>query len=148
MTYGAASAPATFGTAGGLVLDAAAPVPADAGGGATVTIETSPNGKLGSLTINVPTSGGTVHQMFLFDHLPAYSAPIDVIQLAATAQQIKSTAANGTAYVFQGLGSGLSYSSYGAWLVSGGAGNFAAGALAFGAETTPAQMAVLNGRDL
>jgi hypothetical protein len=144
--FGSASAPASFTIGGGLVAAAATPAPADSLGGATVTLTTDGAGQLTQLVISAPLGGGgTFNQTFSAGQLQAYGAPITLAQLVSAVQQIQGLPANQATYIFQGTGSGLNVSSYGAWLRSDGGGNFTVGTVGFGNETTPVQMGVLAG---
>ena len=144
--FGSASAPGTFTTGTGFAAGGATPAPADSLGGATITLTTDANGNLTQLVVSAPLGGGgAFNQTFTAAQLQAYTAPISLSQLLATIQQLQSRAAGQVSYIFQGTGSGLNVSSYGAWLQSNGGGSFKIGMLGFGNETTPAQMGALVG---
>lgn len=140
---GAASAPATFTTGGGFVAGFATPNPADTG--ATVTLTTDTNGNLSQIAVSAPAGGaGTFNQTFIASN-NAFTSPITVSQLVTLVQQFQAQSSGTSTYIYQGTEAGLTASSYGAWLLNNGSGNFAFGPLAFGSETTAGQMTALAG---
>jgi len=139
---GAASAPATFTTGGGFVSGFATPNAADTG--ATVTLKTDTNGNLSQITVSAPTGGVPFNQTFNASN-NAFSSAITVSQLVTLVQQFRAQSSGTSTYIYQGTETGLTASSYGAWLLNNGTGNFAFGPLAFGSETTAGQMAALAG---
>ena len=144
--FGSASAPGTFTIGTGFSTAGVTPAPANSLGGATVTLTTDTNGNLTQLVVSAPLGGGgTFNQTFSAGQLQSFTAPISLSTLVATVQQLQSRAVGQVSYIFQGTGSGLNVSSYGAWLQSNGGGSFKIGMLGFGNETTPAQMAALVG---
>jgi hypothetical protein len=140
---GAASAPAIFTTGSGFVADFATPNAADTG--ATVTLTTDTSGNLSQISINAPTGGARAPFVMTFRGGSPFTSPITISQLANLVQLYQSQPSGTSNYIYQGTETGLTASSYGAWLLSNGGGNFAFGPLAFGSETTAGQMAALAG---
>jgi hypothetical protein len=150
---GGASAPGAF-TGAGFVADFATPNPADSANGAMVTVTTDASGNLSQIIVCAPTGGGGVCPSASSNTNPfskkfgpgnPLTAPITLNQLVSIVQQVQAAPTNTVTYIYQGTETGLSASSFGAWLQNNGSGNFAFGPVAFGIETTAGQMTALAG---
>jgi hypothetical protein len=141
VAYNAASASATFTAAGG-ITGTGAPEPADTGGN-TVTVTTGANNTLVSIVVNTATVNGTAPTTAALTITTGTVGLADAVDLA---NLLANVAAGGAPQMaFEAASASLSYSAYGIWAQSTGGGGMHVGTYALGNETTPAQMAALNG---